>query len=186
MDANPASTDPSRVTPREGDRRESDSPRPGGVERRSAVADRRHDRNLQYATFVLDNQLLGVPVLQVQEVLTTREMTRVPLSPSVVAGLINLRGQIVMALDLRARLGFPSLAEGTEPINVVVQTAEGPVSLLVDRIADVIEVHPGLFAPTPETVDERLREVTDGVYILKDRLLLALNTEAATRVAVTV
>lgn len=185
MDANPASTDPSDGTPRGADRRESDRPPRGGVERRSTAADRRHDRNLQYATFVLDDHLLGVPVLQVQEVLTTQEMTRVPLSSSVVAGLINLRGQIVMALDLRARLGFPSLPEGSQPINVVVQTAEGPVSLLVDRIGDVIEVHPNLFAPTPETVDERLREVTDGVYKLKDRLLLALNTEAVTRIVVT-
>jgi purine-binding chemotaxis protein CheW len=167
------------------DRRESDAPPPGGVDRRTAVADRRRDRNLQYATFVLDGHLLGVPVLQVQEVLTTQEMTRVPLSTSVVAGLINLRGQIVMAVDLRARLGFPALADGADPMNVVVQTAEGPVSLLVDRIGDVIEVHPNLFTPAPETVDARIREVTDGVYKLKDRLLLALNTEAATRIGVT-
>jgi purine-binding chemotaxis protein CheW len=149
------------------------------------VPSRRRDRRLQFATFRVENHLLGVPVLHVQEVLTTQEMTRVPLASPVVAGLINLRGQIVMALDLRARLGFPARGDGAQPMNMVVQTTEGPVSLLVDQIGDVIEVHPGLFTPAPETVDLRIREVTDGVYKLMDGLLLALNTEAATRVGVT-
>ncbi|MFZ5861418.1 MAG: chemotaxis protein CheW [Nitrospirota bacterium] len=146
--------------------------------------DRRRGRTLQYATFVLDRHVLGVPVLEVQEVLTAQEMTRVPLSSPVVSGLINLRGQIVMALDLRTRLGFPALPDGSASMNLVVQTAGGRVSLLVDKIGDVIEVPPDLFTPPPETVDERLREVIDGVYKLKDCLLLALNTDAATRIAV--
>jgi purine-binding chemotaxis protein CheW len=184
MDAYSVSTDPSSLKPRALDQRQSDDPPPSGIERRTAVADRRHDRNLQYATFVLDGHLLGVPVLKVQEVLTTQDMTIVPLAPSVVAGLINLRGQIVMAVDLRARLGFPALADGAAAMNVVVQTAEGPVSLLVDRIGDVTEVYPDLFAAAPETVDPRIREVTEGVYKLKDRLLLALDTEAATRIVI--
>jgi purine-binding chemotaxis protein CheW len=89
-----------------------------------------------------------------------------------------------MAVDLRARLGFPALADGAAAMNVVVQTAEGPVSLLVDRIGDVTEVYPDLFAAAPETVDPRIREVTEGVYKLKDRLLLALDTEAATRIVI--
>lgn len=169
---------------RKEDRRVSVSSPPGGEERRQATADRRHDQNRQYATFFLDDHFLGVEVRRVQEVLTTQGLTRVPLAPPTVAGLINLRGQIVMAVDLRARLGFPTRTEGTALMNMVVQTLDGPVSLLVDRIGDVIDVNPDLFTPSPETVDERLRAVTEGVYKLKDRLLLALNTEAATQVAV--
>lgn len=139
---------------------------------------------VQYATFVLDGHLLGVPVLQVQEVLTAQDMTTVPLAPAVVAGLINLRGQIVMALDLRTRLGFPACEERAAPMNVVVQTPDGPVSLVVDRVGDVIEVAQDLYTQAPETVDERLRAVTAGVYKLKDHLLLVLDIERATQVAV--
>lgn len=94
----------------------------------------------QFCTFFLDGHFFGTPVPQVQEVIQHQEMTRVPLAPSVVSGMINLRGQILSAIDLRRRLGLHERPGGELPMNVVVRTNEGAVSLLVDEIGDVIEV----------------------------------------------
>lgn len=93
----------------------------------------------QYCTFYLDGLFLGVDVRKVQEVIRYQEMTRVPLAASVIQGLINLRGQIVTAVDLRRRLELNERPADQHPMNVVVRTEEGAVSLLVDEIGDVIE-----------------------------------------------
>ena len=134
---------------------------------------------LQYCTFHLGNLLLGIPVLRVQEVIRYHEMTDVPLAPSVIRGLINLRGEIVTAIDLRRRLGLPD-REGEElPMNVVVRDQEGAVSLLVDEIGDVIEVDPEKHELPPETIGASVRDLVTGVYKLPDKLLLVLDTEEA-------
>ena len=90
----------------------------------------------QFCTFYVDRQFFGVPVQQVQEVIRYQEMTRVPLVPRVIRGLINLRGQIVVAIDLRRRLDAPERPEDQLPMNVVVRTPDGALSLLVDEIGD--------------------------------------------------
>jgi purine-binding chemotaxis protein CheW len=131
----------------------------------------------QYATFFLNNLFLGVEVLRVQEVIRYQEMTRVPLAPSMIQGLINLRGQIVTAIDLRRRFEFPALAEGQLPMNVVVRTDDGAVSLLVDEIGDVVEIEDDSYERPPETLKGVARELVTGVYKLKERLLLVLDTE---------
>lgn len=118
-------------------------------------------------------------MLEVQEVIRWQQMTRVPLAPPAVSGLINLRGQIVTAVDLRRRLGFPDRAMSLQPMNVVVRTADGVVSLLVDEIGDVVEVTAEMFEPPPETLDEGTRALVRGVYKLPGRLLLVLDTEQA-------
>jgi purine-binding chemotaxis protein CheW len=133
----------------------------------------------QYATFLLDGLLFGVDVLQVQEVIRYQQMTRVPRAPTVVEGLINLRGQIVTAIDMRKRLGFPPRLPDQRPMNVVVQNSEGVVSLLVDGIGDVVEVEPAQFEAVPETVSPRVREVVAGVFKLKDGLMLVLEPAKA-------
>jgi purine-binding chemotaxis protein CheW len=133
----------------------------------------------QFATFYLDRLLFGVEVETVQEVIRYQEMTRVPLAPAVVAGLINLRGQIVTALDLRRRLELAERAEGRLPMNVVVRAGDEAVSLLVDEIGDVLEVEDESFEPPPETLKGVARELIRGAYKLKDRLLLVLDTEKA-------
>ncbi len=114
---------------------------------------------------------------KVQEVIQYQEMTRVPLSPDVVSGLINLRGQIVSAIDLRRRLGLPDRPPGQLPMNVVVRTNDGAVSLLVDEIGDVIEVEEDTLESPPETLQGFAREVVQGVYKLSGRLLLALDID---------
>lgn len=131
----------------------------------------------QYCTFHLDNLFFGVEVQKVQEVIRYQEMTRVPLASPVVRGLINLRGQIVTAIDLRCRLELKPLPEGRLPMNVVVRTDDGPISLLVDEIGDVLEVNAQSFERPPETLKGEARELIRGAYKLKDRLLLTLDTE---------
>lgn len=131
----------------------------------------------QYCTFYLDGLFFGVEVRQVQEVIRFQEMTRVPLASPVVSGLINLRGQIVTAIDLRRRLGLAERPAGQLPMNVVVRGDEGIVSLLVDEIGDVQEVEQEWFEAPPETLEGEVRELIRGSYKLADRLLLVLDTE---------
>jgi purine-binding chemotaxis protein CheW len=134
----------------------------------------------QLCTFYLGGQCFGIEVLGVQEVIRFQEMTHVPLAHPVVRGLINLRGQIVTALDLRRRLEMPAAPEGHQPVNVVVQTDDGAVSLLVDEIGDVLEVSEADFERPPETLQGAARELVRGAYKLPDRLLLVLDTARAT------
>lgn len=131
----------------------------------------------QFATFMLDRYYFGVEVLTVQEVIRYQDMTHVPLAPPVVQGLINLRGQIVTAIDLRRRLELPLRTDGQQPMNVVVRTSDGVVSLLVDEIGDVVETSADDFEAAPDTISGAARELVTGVYKLKDRLLLALDVE---------
>jgi purine-binding chemotaxis protein CheW len=132
---------------------------------------------LEFCTFFIEGELLGTPVSNVQEVMPHRATTRVPLAPEVVKGLLNLRGELVTAVDLRLRLGFQKPLMGRLPMNVVVRTADGPVSLVVDEIGDVVEVNDSMFESVPETVQGPTRNLVRGVYKLPDRLLLALDIE---------
>lgn len=131
----------------------------------------------QFSTFFLNGLFLGVEVLKVQEVIRYQEMTRVPLAPTMIQGLINLRGQIVTAIDLRRRLELPARPEGQLPMNVVVRTEDGAVSLLVDEIGDVVEIQDESYERPPETLKGVARELVTGVYKLKNQLLLILDTE---------
>jgi len=119
----------------------------------------------------------GIEVQMVQEVLLAQEMTPVPLAPPVLRGLINLRGQIVAAIDMRQRLSLLPREEQQESMNVIVRTEDGAVSLLVDEIGDVIHVDADAYEPVPETMAPNLKQVLEGVYKLDGRLLLVLDTE---------
>ncbi len=129
----------------------------------------------QYCTFYLRDLYFGLDVLKVQEIISYQEMTRVPLASPVVRGLINLRGQIVTALDLRRRLELPDRSPDQLPVNIVVQTDDGAVSLLVDEIGDVLSVSEGDFERPPETLQGIARELILGAYKLDGRLLLILD-----------
>ncbi len=137
----------------------------------------------QFSTFFLNGLFFGVEVEKVQEVIRYQEMTRVPLGPVEVEGLINLRGQIVTALDLRRRLGLPERPANERPMNVVVRTDDGALSLLVDEIGDVLEVEESAFERPPETLTGAVRELILGAYKLKDRLLLTIDTEKVIKLA---
>lgn len=131
----------------------------------------------QLSTFHVGKYLFGVDVSLVQEVVRLQQITPIPLAPAEIAGLINLRGEVLTAIDLRSRLGLPPAEGGREPVNVVVRVDDEPVSLLVDEIGGVLEVSQVPFEQTPSTVDERVRDLLLGAYTLPDQLLLALNAK---------
>jgi len=136
----------------------------------------------QFCTFLLDGLLFGVEVQEVQEVIRYQAITHVPLAPPVIQGLINLRGQIVTAIDLRRRLELPELPDDRRPMNVVVRTGEDVISLLVDEIGDVVNVEEDTFERPPETLTGLARQLIRGAYKLENRLLLNLDTQKAVRI----
>lgn len=133
----------------------------------------------QFCTFTLAGLLFGIEVDRVQEVIRSLELTTVPLANDVVEGLINLRGQIVTALDLRRRLELPPRVDGELPMNIVVRVGDGALSLLVDEIGDVVDVDEGAFEGAPETLEGVARELIRGAYKLDGRLLLVLDIDRA-------
>jgi purine-binding chemotaxis protein CheW len=133
----------------------------------------------QFCTFYLDDYFFGVELLKVQEVLREQQLTEVPLAPLAVRGLMNLRGQIVIAVDLRRQLDLPERAEDKPAMNVIVRTGEDAVSLLVDEIGDVIEASDETFEKPPETLRGEVRSSIRGVHKLDKQLMHVLDTERA-------
>ncbi len=133
----------------------------------------------QYCTFYVDKFLFGVVVLDVQEVLKYQDLTQVPLAPKEIQGLINLRGQIITAIDLRSRMGLPPREGDRNPMNVVIRTNNEVISFLVDSIGDVLEVDETTFEMAPDTVDIATRELVTGVYKLEGKLLMVLDAGKA-------
>jgi purine-binding chemotaxis protein CheW len=131
----------------------------------------------QFATFFLGDDYFSVEVERVQEILRSQEITPVPLSSPAIRGVINLRGQIVTAIDLRRRLGLPARAEGQSLMNVVVRSSGGGVSLLVDDVGDVVEAEESTFEHPPDTLDDDARRMIRGVHKLNERLMHVLDTE---------
>jgi purine-binding chemotaxis protein CheW len=131
------------------------------------------------ATFTVGELLLGVDVDLVQEVIGHQEITGVPLAAYDSTGLINLRGEVVTAIDMRGRFGCAPRAPELQPMNVVVRVDGELVSLLVDAIGDVVEVGAAEFEEPPETVSGVGRELIRGAYKRADGLLLALDVACA-------
>jgi purine-binding chemotaxis protein CheW len=136
-------------------------------------------RPQQFCTFYLENYLFGIELLKVQEVIQHLELTEVPLAPFAVRGLMNLRGQIVIGVDLRRQLELPERPQDKRPMNVVVRAGEDAVSLLVDDIGDVVEVGEETFEPPPATLRGKVRSVILGVHKLDKQLMHVLDTDRA-------
>lgn len=137
---------------------------------------------VQYATFEVAGQLFGIEVGWVQEVLSFGEYTPVPLAPAHIGGLFNLRGQVIAALDLRVRLGLAPIDLTGAAVNVIVRTADEPVSLLVDRIGDVVELDDAAAEPPPDTLTGPAKALITATFPLVGRLMLVLDAAAAVRV----
>jgi purine-binding chemotaxis protein CheW len=129
----------------------------------------------QFATFEVDGQLFGVEVHTVQEVLSYNEYTPVPLAPQAVGGLFNLRGQV----DLRVQLGLARKALQGPVMNVILRFDGEPVSLLVDKIGEVVDLDDETFEPPPDTLSGPTRELVVGTFKLDGRLMLALDVNQA-------
>ena len=133
----------------------------------------------QFATFEVAGQLFGVEVHTVQEVLSYNEYTPVPLAPPAVGGLFNLRGQVIAAVDLRVQLGLPRQSLEGPKMNVILRGDGEPVSLLVDRIGEVVDLDDDQFEPPPDTLSGPTRELVIGTFKLDGRLMLLLDVQQA-------
>jgi purine-binding chemotaxis protein CheW len=131
----------------------------------------------RYCTFHVGDLFLGVEVELVQEVLGEEPMTRVPLADPCVSGLLNLRGQIVTAVDARRRLALPPRRPGERTANVVVRTAEGSVSLVVDRAGDVVDLVEADIEALPANVSPAIQAVVTGTCKVEESLLLMLDAQ---------
>ncbi|MDX9690279.1 MAG: chemotaxis protein CheW [Alphaproteobacteria bacterium] len=140
------------------------------------------DDNREFVTMFVDNQLFGIPVLQVQDVLSPQKITRVPLAPREVAGSLNLRGRIVTAIDVRVRLGLAQREKGKKNMSVVVDYNGEFYSLIVDQVGEVMTLSSSAYEKTPTTLDEKWREVADGVYRLQEQLMIVLDVKRLLRV----
>lgn len=129
----------------------------------------------EFVTFRLADQWIGIPVLVVQEVLVAQRIARVPLAQSAVPGLLNLRGQIVTALDLRSTLGLPPRSGDVEHMNVVVRHEGELFAFMVDDVGDVVTVSTDAIEAPPATLDERWRAATVGIVRREHDLLVVMN-----------
>ncbi len=130
-----------------------------------------------FVTVRLAGQTLGIPVLGVHDVLNPQAITKIPLAPEWVSGVLNLRGKIVTAIDLRQRLGLPPLEEGKRSMSVVVEFNEEPYSLQIDSVGEVLSLDDQDFERNPVTLDPHWREVSRGIYRLEKELLPILDVE---------
>ena len=127
----------------------------------------------EYVTMTVVDQLFGIPVLTVQDVLGPQRITRIPLSPPEIAGALNLRGRIVTAIDVRRRLGLPPRTNEAS-MSVVVDHKGELYSLIVDAVGEVMSLPADAYERNPATLDPRWREVSGGIYRLKGKLLVVL------------
>jgi purine-binding chemotaxis protein CheW len=128
-----------------------------------------------FVTLTVGDQLCGVPVLAVRDILGPQAITRIPLAPPEIAGSLNLRGRIVTAIDLRRRLGVPPAPPGAPRMSVVAEQGGELYALLVDQVAEVMTLQAGTFERNPPTLSEPWAEYSAGIYRLPDRLLVVLD-----------
>ena len=130
----------------------------------------------EFLTIIIGDQIFGIPILQVQDVLGPQKVTRVPLAPRAIAGSLNLRGRIVTAIDVRACLGMPPLEQtGKQAMSVVEEYSGELYSLMIDKVGDVLSLPARDFEKSPPTLDAQWRSVCSGIYRLKDSLLVVLD-----------
>ncbi|HEY0837038.1 MAG TPA: chemotaxis protein CheW [Azospirillum sp.] len=131
--------------------------------------------NQDYVTMTIADQLFGIPVLQVQDVLGNQKITRIPLAPPEVAGSLNLRGRIVTAIDVRLRLNLKARAKDKPGMSIVVDLRGELYSLMVDSVGEVLSLSNEDFERNPATLDPRWREVSTGIYRLNGQLMVVLD-----------
>ncbi|MGQ9367627.1 chemotaxis protein CheW [Azospirillum sp. A39] len=134
-----------------------------------------HGGNQDYVTMTIADQLFGIPVLQVQDVLGNQRITRIPLAPPEVAGSLNLRGRIVTAIDVRLRLNLPGRTKEKPGMSIVVDLRGELYSLMVDSVGEVLSLSNDDFERNPATLDPRWREVSTGIYRLNGQLMVVLD-----------
>jgi purine-binding chemotaxis protein CheW len=130
-----------------------------------------------YVTLMLGDQLCGVPVLAVRDVLAGQAIARIPLAPPEVAGNLNLRGRIVTAIDLRVRVHLPPRDPGQQPMSVVTEQGSELYALLVDQVSEVVSLNAADMEGNPPTLSPIWAGYSLGIYRVKDRLLVVLDVD---------
>ena len=131
----------------------------------------------EFVTMTIFDQLFGIPVFQVQDVLGPQDINKIPLAPPEVAGSLNLRGRIVTAIDIRKRLGLPPRPAGDEGMNVVVEHGTELYSLVIDTIGEVLSLPLSDYERNPSNLDELWRDVTEGIYPLDGKLMVVIDID---------
>ena len=130
-----------------------------------------------FVTFYVKDQLFGIPVLKVRDIVTVDRITPIPLAPPEVEGSINLRGCIVTVIDVRRRLGWEKRAPDEQSMGVTVELSHELYTLLVDRMGDVVSLSTDLYEDNPSNLDILWREFALGVYRLDGPLMVVLDVE---------
>ena len=133
-----------------------------------------------HASFIINEYQFGVTATEVQEVLGPQRLTKVPMAPSHIVGLINLRGQVVVALDMRGRLGLPIIDTNPNKVNVVLRTEAGPVAIMADKVGDVMNISDDEIRPVPVTFGPPMDKMLEGVCQRESGLLLILKVAEIT------
>ena len=130
-----------------------------------------------YVTAMIDGQLFGLPIVRVQDVFIPERLTRVPLAPPEIVGVLNLRGRIVTLIDLRRRFGLGERKEGEDVMAIGVESRGESYGLLIDRVGEVVELDGVAREPNPVNLDQRLAQMSSGIYRLDDQLLIVVDVD---------
>src|SRR5437660_10317342 len=133
---------------------------------------------IEYVTVMMDGQLFGLPISRVQDVSMPHRLTRVPLSAPEIAGVLNLRGRIVTAIDLRRRLGMPPRDDGRPPMAVGIELRGESYGMLIDTVGEVMKLGEATLEPNPVNLDARLARVSGGVHRLDGQLMVILDVDS--------
>ena len=133
------------------------------------------EKSEEFVTFTIAGQLFGIPVLQIQDVLSSYRITRIPLAPPEITGSLNLRGRVVTAIDLRLRLGLPPRPADADSMSIVAENGGELYSLMVDSVGEVLALPQSTYERNPPTLDATFRAFSDGIYRLDDQLLVVLD-----------
>jgi len=143
------------------------------------------DHNLhEYVTAMIGGQLFGLPILRVQDVFAPERLTKVPLAPAEIAGVLNLRGRIVTLIDMRRRLGLGQREDNNPAMAVGVESRGESYGLLIDSVGEVLKLDDMAYEPNPTNLDPRLARVSTGIYRLEGQLLMVLDVDRVLDIAV--
>lgn len=142
-----------------------------------ATNDNTNEYVTEYVTVMIGDQLFGLPISRVQDVFMPDRLTRVPLAAIEIAGVLNLRGRIVTAIDMRRRLGLPPRQDNRPPMAVGIEIKGESYGLLIDSVGEVLKLADGTREANPVNLDARLARVSAGVHRLEGQLLVILDVD---------
>jgi purine-binding chemotaxis protein CheW len=132
---------------------------------------------IEFVTVLIADQLFGLPISRVHDVFVVDRLTRVPLAPPEIAGILNLRGRVVTTIDMRRRLDLPAREEGRGNMAVGIEHRGESYGLLIDSVGEVMKIPTASRDPNPVNLDPRWSRVAEGVVQLDDRLMVVLDVE---------